>query len=116
LVNSLVDGTANAFLTLRVGIIAKRYCGALVLPERRALRRLAVSQAGQMLGAIAREGAKRVAGAFWTASKTRAGDAASGFAEAVAQAVKASAQRLGFMTSRPVEAPDGPEAGSNPSG
>ena len=51
-VNSVVNGTANAFLTLRVGIIAKRYCGALVLPEPRAVRRFAVSQAAQMLGAI----------------------------------------------------------------
>ena len=35
LVNSVLTGTANAFLTLRVGIIAKRYCGSLVVAERR---------------------------------------------------------------------------------
>lgn len=96
LVNSIVTGTANAFLTLRVGIIAKQYCGALVLPERRALRRLAVSQAAQMLGTIARDGARRVGGAFWAAAKARVGDAARGFGDSVRQAVRALAQWLGF--------------------
>jgi hypothetical protein len=103
LVNSVVTGTANAFLTLRVGIIAKRYCGALVLPERRALRRLAVSQAAQMLGTIARDGARRVGGAFWAASKTRVGDAARGFGESVKQALRALAQWLGFSLGEAVE-------------
>lgn len=113
LVNSVVTGTANAFLTLRVGIVAKRYCGALVVPERRALRRLAASQAAQMLGAIARDGAKRVAGAFWMASKARAGDAARGFGESVMQVLRALAQRLGFRSGETVEVADlPPEAGA----
>ena len=98
-----MSGTANAFLTLRVGIIAKKYCGALVLPERRVLRRSAVSQAAQMLGAIARDGARRVVGAFLTASKTRAGDAARGFGESVKQAVRTLAQWLGFSLGEAVE-------------
>lgn len=103
LVNSIVTGTANAFLTLRVGIIAKRYCGALVLPERRALRRLAVSQAAQMLGTIVRDGARRVGGAFWATAKARMGDAARGFGESVKQVVRALAQRLGFSLGEAVE-------------
>ena len=98
LMNSVMTGTANAFLTLRVGIVAKRYCGALVLPEPRALRRLAVSQAAQMLGGIARDGAKRVAGAFWSASTTRAGDAARGVGESLLQGLRALAEWLGFRT------------------
>lgn len=114
LVNSVVTGTANAFLTLRVGIIAKRYCGALVMPERRVLRRLAVSQAAQMLGAIARDGAKRVGGAFWSASKARMGDAAKGFGESVMQAVQALAQWLGFSLGEAVETAELPsETGSD---
>ena len=31
LVTSVLTGTANAFLSLRVGIIAKRYCGSIVI-------------------------------------------------------------------------------------
>jgi len=114
LVNSVVTGTANAFLTLRVGIIAKRYCGALVLPERRVLRRLAVSQAAQMLAAIARDGAKRVGGAFWSASKARMGDAARGFGESVRQAVRALAQWVGSSAGEAVEVAELPsETGSD---
>ncbi len=75
-VNSIVAGTANAFLTLRVGLIARSYCGAVVVPERRSLRRQAVSQAAQMLGIIARDCARRVAIAFVTASRARTTDAA----------------------------------------
>ena len=33
-VNSLLSGSANAFLTLRVGMIAKAYCGSLVAQPR----------------------------------------------------------------------------------
>jgi hypothetical protein len=68
-VNSVVTGTGNAFLTLRVGSICKQYCRATVLPQRRAIRRMAVIEAGSMLGSIARDGAKRVATAFASGSK-----------------------------------------------
>ncbi len=36
MVNSLLSGSANAFLTLRVGMIAKGYCGSLVAEPRSA--------------------------------------------------------------------------------
>lgn len=58
--NSLFSGAANAFLTLRVGVIAKRYCGALVLPEKGVLRRFAAASAARMLGPIVVAGAKQV--------------------------------------------------------
>lgn len=63
-VNSVFNGTANAFLTLRVGLIARQYCGTLVRPERRALRRSALAGATGMLGVIAVDGARRVSRAF----------------------------------------------------
>ncbi|NIP57058.1 MAG: DUF697 domain-containing protein, partial [Gemmatimonadetes bacterium] len=44
-VNSVTSGTANAFLTLRVGIIAQEYSRALVRPERSTLRRSAIARA-----------------------------------------------------------------------
>ena len=69
-ISSVLTGTGNAFLTLRVGAIAKHYCRATVLPQRRTIRRAAVVQATGMLGAIARDGAKRVAAAFATSSKS----------------------------------------------
>jgi hypothetical protein len=92
--SSLVTGTANAFLTLRVGLIARSYCAALVLPERRTLRRLAVSQAAQMLGLIVKDCARRVGAAFVTASRARTGDAAREIGAYVRRAGTALADRL----------------------
>jgi hypothetical protein len=74
-VNSITTGAANAFLTLRVGIIAQQYCGATVLPPRRAIRRSAVFRATQLLGAITLGGTKRVAAAIGSGSKAAIGDA-----------------------------------------
>lgn len=76
LVNSVLTGTANSFLTLRVGILAKRYCGSLVVAERRTLRRAASAEAAKLLGSIVRQGTARVSKALWKASKDKVG---SGF-------------------------------------
>jgi hypothetical protein len=112
LVNSILTGTANAFLTLRVGIITRRHCGALVLPDKRALRRTAVAQAAQMLGAIAQDGTKRVVSAFWTASKARAAGAARGMGDSVRQAASALAAKLRLAAR---ESTGDPNAGRIPS-
>ena len=86
LVNSVLTGTANAFLTLRVGILAKRYCGSLVVAERRTLRRAASAEAGKLLGSIVRQGTARVSKAVWEASKGKVG---SGFANLTGYAKEA---------------------------
>jgi hypothetical protein len=78
LVNSILTGAANAFLTLRVGIIAKRYCGSLVMAERKSIRRWAAAEAAKQLGSIVRQGTGRVSRALWEASKDKAGGAVSG--------------------------------------
>lgn len=52
LTHALVEGSANAFLTVRVGIIAKRYCSPLAPVDRSVLRRLASAEAARVLGAI----------------------------------------------------------------
>jgi hypothetical protein len=64
--NSVTTGAGNAFLTLRVGLITKQYCRALVLPARKGLRHSAAIQALALLGGIAREGAAHVAAAIWS--------------------------------------------------
>jgi hypothetical protein len=56
-VNSVMSGSANAFLTLRVGIIAQQYSRALVRPAKRSLRRAAAVQAAGLLGGIVASGA-----------------------------------------------------------
>jgi hypothetical protein len=77
LVNSVTSGAANAFLTLRVGMIAKRYCGALVAQPRDALRRSATAEAARLLGGIVTAGSRRLTSAVMQAAGSRVADAAS---------------------------------------
>ena len=59
--NSIVSGAFNAFLTLRVGMITRQYCNALVRRDKKLIRKSAIAEAARLLGAIALAGAKRVA-------------------------------------------------------
>lgn len=89
-VTSVLGGATNAFLTLRVAMIAKQYCAALTSEPRRNLRRAAVVQAGAMLGGIVRTGARRVSQALLTAS----GRTVSGTARHLGRRVRAAGQAL----------------------
>jgi hypothetical protein len=71
MVNSLMSGSANAFLTLRVGIIAKDYCGSLVAEPRTQVRRAATGEAARLLSGIVRDSGKRVRDAVWDEIKTK---------------------------------------------
>ncbi len=50
--NSVINGSANAFLTLRVGVITRQYCASLIRPERSTLRRAAMVQASALLAKV----------------------------------------------------------------
>jgi len=80
-VNSVTSGAANAFLTLRVGIIAKQYCRALVVADRRSIRRTAVMQATQLLGNIVFDSTKHVAAAVGTATRRTVGETVESFGD-----------------------------------
>jgi len=71
LVNSLLSGSANAFLTLRVGIIAKDYCSSLVAEPRTRVRRAATAQAARLLSGIVKESGARVREAVWQGIKQK---------------------------------------------
>lgn len=60
LMDSVVSGAANAFLTLRVGMVAKRYCNCLVKRERRLIKRSATLEAAKMVPIIAKENMTRL--------------------------------------------------------
>lgn len=77
-VTSVLTGAANAFFTLRVGIIARRFCGTLVLSDRLALRRSATAEAAKLLGSIVKSGTARISRALWDASKCKVGGVFSG--------------------------------------
>jgi hypothetical protein len=67
--NSLIDGAASAFLTLRVGILARNYCGALSRPDRRSARKKATMEAASLLGTVIIDSARRVSLAMWEAGR-----------------------------------------------
>jgi Domain of unknown function (DUF697) len=71
MVNSLLSGSANAFLTLRVGIIAKDYCGSLVAEPRTQVRRAATAEAARLLSGIVKDSGTRVREAIWKDLKTK---------------------------------------------
>ncbi len=71
LVSSVLSGSSNAFLTLRVGAITKRYCRSLVVPSRGEVRRYATLEAAKMLGTIVADGSKKISGAIWASSKSK---------------------------------------------
>lgn len=106
-VNSVLSGTANAFLTLRIGVIAREYCRALTRPQKGALRRLAVTQAGGMLGAIAVAGAAKVSSTIGRAAGRAVTGAISGAGRRIASTGGAIKDR--FTLGRPA-----PGAGPGP--
>lgn len=63
LLASILEGTANAFLTLRVGLVAKEYCASTVRRPKRELSRSALVQSTKLLGGIVFNGARTVSGA-----------------------------------------------------
>ena len=71
LASSVLSGSANAFLTLRVGMITKEYCRCTVQVEKKGLRRAATLKAAKLLGSIVREGTVKLSKATVQASKMR---------------------------------------------
>jgi hypothetical protein len=100
LVNSVLTGTANAFLTLRVGIIARRYCGSLVIGEKRTLRRAASAEAAKLLGSIVKQGTTRLSKALWKASKGKVGGFFSGMKEAAKEAGSSLLAKVGLQKTK----------------
>ncbi len=86
-VNSVLSGTANAFLTLRVGVITREYSRAWTRPTRGGLRRTAIVQAGGLLGGIVMVGAAKVSAAIGRGAGRAVTEAVAGTGKAVTGAV-----------------------------
>src|SRR6202158_5126156 len=71
LASSVLSGSANAFLTLRVGMIPKADCRCEVRVEKPALPRAATLKAAKLLGAVVREGTVKLSKATMTASRMK---------------------------------------------
>lgn len=110
-VNSVLSGTANAFLTLRVGVIAQEYCRALTRPRKSVVRRFAVAQAGAMLGAIAVTGAGKVSTALGRAAGKAVTGALSGAGRRIASTGGALRDRFTFGRGTAPGEPEGEPGG-----
>lgn len=71
-VSSIMEGSLNALLTLRVGCIAQGYLTALTKPGTTILRRSAALRAAGLLGGILKENAILVVKSFTAATKKAA--------------------------------------------
>ena len=80
---SILEGTANAYLSLRVGVIAQRYCASLTTLNRKGMRRYASVAAASMLGAIVSASAGVVTKAIVNAAKEAGVEAAGSVAGSV---------------------------------
>ena len=65
LTNSLASGAANAFLTLRVGLIADAYCAPQHAPQRQAIKQGATRRAAQLLGKIVKDSGTQITQAVY---------------------------------------------------
>ncbi|THB70618.1 MAG: DUF697 domain-containing protein [Desulfovibrio sp.] len=99
--NSILDGSMNAFLVCRVGVITRRYFGYTREESRSVLRRMASAEAGTMLLSISLTSAKAISDAIWRASKkyalktpAKVGSAAAGKAGDAASFLKGKARKL----------------------
>jgi len=113
LVNSLSSGAANAFLTLRVGAVARLYCEATTSPVRGAVRRSAIASAAKHLGRILQRNVTAImSGMAGTARKaagsgmTRVADGARSVRDSLMSWLKAETDDPGDGT---------PPEGSDPS-
>jgi len=111
LTNSIVEGSANAFMTLRVGAITKQYCASLTTPNRALVRRFASVEAASMLGSIVLESGGVVSKAILdAASKAGAGmfspltdatrDALTTVSNTLSDAAKKAGQEVGKPLAR----------------
>ncbi|MDR3005802.1 MAG: YcjF family protein [Acidovorax sp.] len=94
LTNSLASGAANAFLTLRVGLVAQAYCAPLLQPERASVRHSATVRAAGQLGQLVREVGGRVSQAVYG----RIRDAVSHTAQSTVNSVRQAGQGVASAT------------------
>ncbi len=74
-VSSVTEGSINALLTLRSGLIAQRYLAALTQPDRRTLRRSASLEATGKLAEIMKDNTILIIRTFANATKNAAANA-----------------------------------------
>ena len=82
--NAAFQGSVNAFLTLRIAMVAIAYSRATVRPERNAVWRTAIARAGQLVIRTTTTGTAEVTKAFAVAAAKAVAGGVSGVGQAVA--------------------------------
>src|ERR1051325_5178523 len=88
LVKCVSNGAANAFLTLRVGEVARRYCELTSRCSPELIRKSATAAAVQHLGRIVRENAALIARKLWDSTGGSLIDSGVSRAEGIADATR----------------------------
>jgi len=88
LVRCVSNGAANAFLTLRVGEVARRYCALTSRSSPELIRKSATASAVQHLGRIVRENGALVVRKIWEATGRALIDSGVSKAEDIAAATR----------------------------
>lgn len=69
IINSVVQGSANSFLALRIGIMAKKYSGMRIREDRKIIKRSATLEACALMGSIIQSNTAFIIKSFAKASK-----------------------------------------------
>ena len=100
-VNSVVTGTTNAFLTLRVGMIAKRYCGLLVMTTPMSIRKVATTEALTLLKPIMGESVKLIGVNIANKAKSTMSDTFSNIKEGASKTTEKLKDKMTLGKSEP---------------
>jgi hypothetical protein len=107
LVRCISTGAANAFLTLRVGEVARRYCAITSQTSADAIRRSATAAAVQHLGRIVRQNGALVVRKIWEATGRSLVESGVAKAEDVADAARGWFGRISnWRAKEPAVAPE----------
>jgi len=86
ILDAMLEGSTNAFLTLRVGIVAKKYCGNTGMMDKKAIKRSAFMEASNQLGKLVLDSSARVISSIVKATKKAGADTVKSSYEAVKKA------------------------------
>ena len=100
LVRCVSTGAANAFLTLRVGEVARRYCEITSKPSAELIRRSATAAAVQHLGRIVRQNGALVSRKVWDSTGGALVESGMARAEDVADAARGWIGRISSWRSK----------------
>ena len=67
--DSLLEGSTNAYLSLRVGILTKKYCGNLVVLDKKTAKNQALVEAAKQLKVVSIQASARVITGMLNATK-----------------------------------------------